>query len=193
MRPLRQRPGPVGPGHRPDALRCRPRPVPTPGHPAADLPPDAEQRRGTRSSSSDDLYNGVNLNVSPFPLLANSTRRFFQIRLNQRHFNTSAQEVMPVAASRSTICTASSCRMSRNGKRATRFTSTLWATSSSASGSARRSWRPWTRKSPESRPAAFQLESKGAPRTALVPGERRRTSTSRPGARKALGSDPPVR
>jgi hypothetical protein len=29
------------------------------------------------------LYNGVNLNDSPYPLPANSTGRLFQIRLNQ--------------------------------------------------------------------------------------------------------------
>jgi hypothetical protein len=58
--------------------------MPTPYHPAADLADLAPaRRRGNRSSTTGNLYNGVNLNVCRYLLPANSTRAFFQIRLNQ--------------------------------------------------------------------------------------------------------------
>ena len=64
-------------------LRCRPGLMSTVGDPAANLAPSRTQGRGNRSFFVRYLYNGVKLSQSPYPLLANSTRRFFQITLNQ--------------------------------------------------------------------------------------------------------------
>jgi D-arabinose 1-dehydrogenase-like Zn-dependent alcohol dehydrogenase len=44
---------------------------------------DRTQGRGNRSFFIRYLYNGVKLSQSPYPSLANSARRFFQITLNQ--------------------------------------------------------------------------------------------------------------
>ena len=55
-------------------------------HPTARLlasPPPTEQGRGTRRLRVGYLYNHLSPTRSLYPLLANSTRRFFQIRLNQ--------------------------------------------------------------------------------------------------------------
>jgi len=73
----------MGPSNQPGRVRSRGRsmrtPPPTSAHPGS---PKPEQGRGTRSHKTRNLYNKLALNKSPFPLLANSSRRFFQIRLN---------------------------------------------------------------------------------------------------------------
>ena len=77
----------MGAGDQPNALRCRHRPVRTPAHHAADLTaPKSAQGRGTRSRTTGNRYNAIALNKGSFSLVANSTRRFFQIRLNQHTF-----------------------------------------------------------------------------------------------------------
>ena len=84
VQPLRQRPGPVGRRQPPVDLRCRPRPVPTPEHPAADpgAAANREQRRGTRSLAVQAPVQSPERFKGCHPLVANSNTAIFQFRLN---------------------------------------------------------------------------------------------------------------
>jgi hypothetical protein len=70
VRPVGQRPGPLGPRYPVERLRCGPRSVPAPWHRRATTGVAPEQGRGTRSPRIDYQYNHLSpaRNVIPNPL-----------------------------------------------------------------------------------------------------------------------------